>query len=118
MPTAATTKAEELRERLDFGKRGEAADDGYGNVVADFVTQFTVQARVRPRLGGEEVFAARLAGRNVVAITVRYSSQTKNITAEWIARDTRTGVTYNIRSAVPDERKLFMEMLAEKGVVA
>lgn len=118
MPLAKTTRAEELRQRLAFSKRGVAVDDGYGNVQSEFETQFTVQARVRPRLGGEEVLAARLTGKNIVAITVRYSSQTKQIEADWVATDARSGEVYNIRSAVPDERKIFMEILGERGVVA
>jgi len=114
MPTR--TKAEELRSRLSFAKRGENLDDGYGNIQENFIEQFAVQARVRPRLGGETVFAARLEGRNAVAITIRYSNQTKEITPDWRATDTRTGEIYNIRSAIADERKYFMEILGEKGV--
>jgi len=117
MPKLKSTSAEELRSRLSFAKRDIAEDDGYGNVDKTFIPQFETQARVRPRLGGETILAARLAGTNVVMITVRYSPRTSKVTADWIATDTRTGEVYNIHSAVPDERKFFMEMLGEKGVV-
>lgn len=124
------TKAGDLRERLTFSvsaagsaDAGDQEPDEYGNVTGGggagpgYVEQFEVDARVRPRLGGEEVLAARLAGRNVVAITVRYSTKTAKVTSAWVARD-RAGKIYNIRTAVPDERKRWVEMLAELGVAA
>ncbi len=105
-----------LRERLTFSKRTETADDGYGNTEQGWTEQFTVAARVRPRLGGEEVTAARLQGRNIVAVTVRAFAGTREITPDWRAVDARTGVEYNIRTAVLTEDRAYIEMLAEKGV--
>ena len=109
--------ASELRERLTFAQRA-LQSDGFGNngAVGDFADEFTVAARVAPRLGGEEVFAARLTGRNPAMITVRYSSDTAKITTDWRATNARSGEVWNIRSAIATERKDFIEMLAEKGV--
>lgn len=112
------TGAGELLERVTFSARGVAVDDGYGNVESTFSDRFTAAARIRPRLGGEEVMAARLQGKNLATITVRYSSNTVQITTDWRAIDTRTGDIWNVRSPPinPDERKQFLEILCEKGV--
>lgn len=109
--------AEELRERVTFSKRGQAVDDGYGNVVTDFVDQFTVAARIKPRLGGEEVLAARLSGRTLATITVRYSAVAARITSDWKAVDARTGEEWNIKASPinTDEHRQWLEMLCEKG---
>jgi head-tail adaptor len=106
--------AGELRERLAFEQQA-AQSDGVGGETAAWATVFTCAARVRPKLGGEDVTGARLAGRQPMMITVRHSSQTRQVTTDWRARDVRTGDVYNIRSAAPDERKHWVEMLAEKG---
>lgn len=108
--------AGELRELLAFEQRA-ITSDGYGNVEGAFAEEFQVAARVRPRMGGEEVMAARLAGRQLFTITVRYSSDTTQITTGWRARNVRSGIYYNIRTAVNvDERTRYIEMLAEEGV--
>lgn len=108
--------AAEMRERVTFQAR-QFESDGYGNTEGDFADEFTVAARIRPRLGGEAVLAARLEGRKLVTITVRHSSDTEQITTDWRAKDARTNVLYNIRSIVnPDEHKHWLEILAEQGV--
>lgn len=106
----------DLREKVIFAERA-VTSDGYGGTDGAFVDQFTVAARIRPRLGGEEVMAARLQGKTLATITVRYSTDTLQITSDWRATDARNGDVWNIRSVVnPDERKLFLDMLCEKGV--
>lgn len=105
-----------LRELLAFDERA-ATSDGYGNSLGEFAEVFRCAARVRPRLGGEQVMAARLGGVQPVTITVRYDSRTAAVTPDWRARDVRSGVVYNIRSVVnPDERRRWIDMIAEKGV--
>jgi head-tail adaptor len=105
-----------LRERLSFQKRTEV-DDGFGNVVSGpFETQFTVSARVQPRMGSEPIIAQRLQGVQPVTITVRSSSDTRQITSAWRAVDARDASRiYNIRTAVPTEKGDFVEMLADDG---
>jgi head-tail adaptor len=112
----------ELRSRISFHKR-IVIDDGYGNERGGYseVAEFTVAARVKPKLGGESVLASRLTGTNFVNITVRRSSSTVLVGEDWIAKDARSGVVYNIRSIIdPNEgdadRGKWIEMLAEKGV--
>lgn len=107
-----------LRERVSFAKRGPAVDDGYGNTESTFADQFTVAARIKPRIGGSEaVTAARLSGRQPYVITVRYSNQTKQITTDWRAQNARTLENYNIRSVTnTDEKKQYLDLLVEAGV--
>lgn len=105
--------ASELRERVTFAQRA-LVSDGHGNAEGEYEDEFTVSARIRPRLGGEQVMAGRLEGKNIATITVRYSSDTAQITTDWEARDARTGQKWNIRSITnPDERKRYLELLCE-----
>lgn len=118
------TVAGDLNRRVSFSLKHVPGVDSppakdYGNVEEDFVVQFTVAARIRPRLGGETVQAARLEGRNFVNIIVRSSAQTRQVKTDWRATDARTGELYNIRSIIdPSEDGKYLEMLCEKGVEA
>lgn len=110
----------QLRERVSFEKRG-TTDDGYGGTIgSDWTQQFAgVSARIRPHPGREQVLQARLAGIQPVIITVRYSSQTKQIEPDWRARDERSGVIYAIKSIDNrDERKRYFEITAVAGEAA
>ncbi len=110
------TSAGDLRERFTFAKRTDTPDE-YGNPVAGgWIDQFTVWAAVKPLKGGEGVQAARLAGSQPVIITVRYSSQTRQISPAWRATDARTGVEYNITSAADMQRdRQFIDIMAVAG---
>jgi SPP1 family predicted phage head-tail adaptor len=111
------TAAGDLRGRIHLQSR-TAIDDGYGNEVAGpWSTRFTVAAGFKPRLGGEEVMAARLGGQQPWIITIRQSSETRQVTTDWRivdARDERR--VFNIRSIVdPDGKRAFLEILAQEG---
>lgn len=124
------TRAGDLRDRVGFYQREVLGDDSpdsaspdYGNTVGDFPAQaeLIVAAQIRPRLGGEQMLAGRLEGKNVVNIVVRQSAATAAITTEWRAKDERTGEIFNIRSKIdPDQGKAgqgaWWELLCEKGV--
>ena len=107
---------------MTFAKRVDTTDE-YGGVVADWQDQFTVRARISPRLGGETVIAARLAGTQPVTITVRESDDTRLIRPEWKVTDTVTLIEYAIHSivdadlATPDHGR-FLDLIAEAGVAA
>lgn len=106
----------ELRQRVEFQARG-ATDDDAGNVEGDFIVRFVVAAAIIPRLGGEEVMAARLAGRQPVTIRIRYSSQSAQIETDWRVRDVRADVLYNIRAVSnPDQKRQYLDLLCEAGV--
>lgn len=118
MPLGPPTAAGHLKHSITLQKHS-VIDDGYGNRRGTFANQFTVRARIEPRFGGESVMAARLTGKSFANITVRASANTRLIAPEWRVVDTRTGDYWNVRSVVdPDDRRMFVEMLCEKGVEA
>lgn len=116
--------AGQLRQRVTFQRRGEMSD-GFGNEqVGAWTTQFSVAARLQPRLGGEEVVASRLAGVQPYILTVRSSLQTRSITTAWRAYDARAGFNsagepkrvFNIHSAANvDEVGAFIDFLVSEG---
>ncbi len=110
------TTAGQLRHRIAFDKR-IAVDDGMGNEEGDWQEQFQVSAAVRAKMGGEAVAAARLSGQQPATITVRSSSNTRQVTTDWRARDVHQGTIYNIRSiADPDGLRAWLDMLCQSGV--
>src|SRR5262245_42961631 len=116
--------AGDLRNRVGFYQRGASSPDvpdyGSGGGYPETAT-FITFARIVPRLGGEQVLAARLTGKNFVDITVRQSSETDDVDTDWIAKDEDDGTVYNIRSVIDPhqgdtDHGLWFEMLCEKGV--
>jgi SPP1 family predicted phage head-tail adaptor len=112
--------AGELRDRVRFAER-DTVEDEFGNVSTGWIDQFTVAAQITPRLGGETVEAARLAGRQPVVIRVRHSPQTVLVRTDWKATNVANGIEYNIRTAVDPhegdvEHDKWIDMLAEAGV--
>jgi SPP1 family predicted phage head-tail adaptor len=116
--------AGDLRARVTLAKPDQVTDD-YGNVVIDWVDQFTVWANITPRLGGETVEAARLQGRQPAVIRVRLSPDTRQIATDWkvttVEGPTPPGTVYNIRTVVdPHEGDVshgkWIDMLCEAGV--
>jgi len=112
MPAAAG----QLSDRLEFYKKVEASEDALRNKERVWELQFTIAGRVVQRIGGETVLQARLSGQNIASITIRMTAQTKYVTSDWKAVNVRSNDVWNIRSAVPDEKKRFVEILAERGV--
>ena len=122
MPIASLIEsgAGALRARCLFS-RPDAVSDEYGNVSTGWREMFTVSANITPRLGGESIDAARLAGRQPVIIRVRQSDDTRQIRTDWKAVNVSTGTAYNIRTAVDPnqgdmEHGKYIDMLAEAGV--
>jgi head-tail adaptor len=110
------TQPGELREVIDMQARSEIEDE-YGNVtIGPYETQWSAPARIHILRGTETVIASRLAGTQVLAITVRWQPAWDDVTSDWRIVNGRTGVTYNIRSIEPDERKAWINILAESGV--
>ena len=129
MPITITPRivigAGDLRDSVGFYQRGSLSNSppDYGNTQDDFSTtpSFIVPANITPKLGGEDVLAARLTGRNIVNIIVRQSANTAIVTTDWMAKNERTGETYNIRSVIDPAGGMrgygfYFEMLCEKGV--
>lgn len=111
------TGASKLYFRIHCQRRVER-DDGYGNTVAEFATQFTVRAAYRHLRGGETVMASRLENRHPVLITVRASSQTRLINSDWRLVDTRDGSEWAIRDVTAETDRQFITFLCERGVAA
>jgi hypothetical protein len=119
------TGAGDLRYSVGFYQRSALSNSppDYGNTEDNFPSTaiFTTPANITPKLGGEDVLAARLTGKNLVNITVRQSANTALVTTDWLAKDERSGDEYNIRSVIdPDggtsRHGFYFEMLCEKGV--
>lgn len=115
-------RAGALRERVHC-QFAAALDDGWGNPLpgaGEFATQFTVAAGMKPRTGGEEIDAARLGGRQPFVVTVRNSSQTRQITTAWRlvdARDASRVFAVTSPPADPDGKNQWLEFLAVEGAI-
>jgi len=113
----AKVSAQSLYYKVHCQKRIEQ-DDGYGNTVSDFATQFTVRAAYRHLRGGETVIASRLESKHPVVITVRASSQTRQINSDWRLVDARDGTEWAVRDVTPETDRQFITFLCESGVAA
>jgi hypothetical protein len=61
--------AQQLRERVTFQQRN---DTGAPGAVTEWTTQFTLAARLKPRLtGSEDMIAGRMTGQQPYILTVR-----------------------------------------------
>lgn len=118
---------EMLRYRVGFYQRGSAGgggsppppDYGSGGSYPSTAT-FITYGNIEPRLGGEEIMAGRLTGKNFVNITVRKDTDTIDVDTDWKCKDEDTGEEYNIRSVVdPSQGRvrhgMYLELLCEKG---
>lgn len=102
-------------------QRRVSQDDGYGNPISGpWQDEFTEPARLTPRLGNEEVIASRLQGIQPYTLSVRSSTNTRQITPAWRAYDARAGLaesgepkrTFNIKAiANVDERNAYLDLL-------
>lgn len=117
-------EAGRLDRRLAFFRRQEI-QNGAGGTRGDWVYQFTMAANVKPMRGGESVLAARLEARGPAIVTVRTCANTRQLTAEWKAVDTRSSREYAVRETPRHpvdkegrEDRAFLEMLVEAGVAA
>ncbi|MER9135119.1 head-tail adaptor protein [Mesorhizobium sp. M0830] len=89
--------------------------------MADWYPQFTVAGSRKYILrgAGEAIMAARLAAKTFATVTVRRSSATRQITAEWRAIDARSGEVFNIREQPQEsEDRGNLEFLCETGVAS
>lgn len=111
------TGAGPMREILAFEKR-EFVIDAYGNSVGDWVEVFRAAAALDPRQGGEAVMSARLSGLQPYDVAIRYTTTAAAVSSEWRCRDVRTGKVYAIKSAVPNSRRSYIDLLVVEGEAA
>lgn len=107
----------DLQELVAFDEPVETADD-YGGVATSFAERLRAHAHFRYLRGGETVQARRLEGVQPVVVTIRQSALARTITTDWRMRDVRRGHTYNIRSIVPTDDRVYLELTCERGVAA
>lgn len=110
-----------MRERVRFDRRGEVADDGYGNETGEFEPIATVAAAIFPMKGSEPVLAGRLQGRVPVEIVIRWSDALGDgpdrLTPNDIVTNVRNGDVFNIRAIENrDMKRQWLTITAEGGV--
>lgn len=114
------TSAGDLYYRVHCQKETDAVDE-LGNPVPTggvWQTQFTVRAAYKHLRGGEDVMAGRLQGRHTQLITVRASSQSRQITSGWRLVDARDGTVFNVRDVTHEIDRMFVGLLCERGGAA
>lgn len=102
-------------ERVAFDSPVENPD-GRGGTITGFQEQYVCDAMFRYLRGSETVIAARLEGRQPVVVTVHDCSAASAVRAGWRMRDLRRGTEYNIRTIVPSDDRVFLEITCESGV--
>lgn len=112
-----------LNQLVTFQRR-VVVSDPYGNERGDWQDEFTVPARLMPKMGSEEVTASRLQGIQPFIMTVRSSTETRQVTPAWRAYDARAGLVsgdvprraFDIKTAANvDEQNAYIEMLVVEG---
>lgn len=110
-----TTAAPQLFHLVSFHQPVQSPN-GQGGVIETFSEAFYCRAGFRSLRGGETVIASRLAGKQPVVVTIRYSAAAARVTPEWRMHDDRSGEAYNIRSIVLTDDRRWLELTAERGV--
>lgn len=105
--------------RVRFEKRA-TANSTYGGKEGAWTSQFERWASITPMKGGEAVMADRLSGRQPIALSVYYDSETVTITSAWRVVELVDGggeKIYAIKSppADLDGSKMFLTMLCSTG---
>nr|WP_314437610.1 head-tail adaptor protein [uncultured Brevundimonas sp.] len=105
--------AGDLRDRIAFEVRDA---DANGDPQGPWKAKATVWAQVIWLRGTETVAQQRLEGRQPVVITIRESSQTREITPAWRAVNARhSGQKFNITAVSPSKDRGFLDVLAVMG---
>jgi SPP1 family predicted phage head-tail adaptor len=103
-----------LRDRISFYTKSQAAD-GRGGFDRTLVLRCTVWGSFTPARSRERVEAGRLESAVDGVMRIRSSSDTRSITADWIAR--LDGVDYNIIAVMnADRRDRFITLEVRRGV--
>jgi head-tail adaptor len=103
------THAGQLRERIRFEAHGP---DANGDPLGPWIEIFACSARIQSLRGTEVVLAQRLEGEQPVLISIHSSRAARALTTDCQAVNDRTGQVYNIKAITPDERKMWLDVLA------
>lgn len=105
-----------LPHRITLQRRQDV-DDGFGNTKGDWVDQFTIDARIEPAKGREEVLAQRLQNVRPMEIIIPCSAMTEQIQPDWRAvnarRPTEQYAIHDVRD--PDQRRLRLILTCTLG---
>nr|WP_315026873.1 head-tail adaptor protein [Brevundimonas diminuta] len=105
--------ARDLRDLVAFETRRE---DANGDPLGPFEPAFTTWAKLVWLRGSESAVQQRLEGRQPVAIVVRASPTTRDITPAWRAvMHHDTAQVFNITSVSPAKERGFIDILAVMG---
>jgi head-tail adaptor len=107
--------AQQLRERVTFQKR---AYDGTMSGSSDWTDQFTLAARLKPRLSGsEEIVAGRMTGKQPYILTVRSDRRSRSVDPSWRVFDARRPLRFFQILSVTDvgEDNRFLDFLVREN---
>lgn len=91
-------------------------DDGHGGAETGWTPVTEVRADYRYLRGGEAVQAGRLQGTVTLVVSVNSSAVTRQARPSWRVRDLRTGELFNIRSIMPTDDRMTLELTCQSGV--
>jgi head-tail adaptor len=107
--------AGKLNERVAFD--GETkVPDGSGGFDVSFGEVFTAWASLEYDRGKEAVDAGGLTGTAVFRVKLRSSAASRAITTDYVMRDVRRGVKYNIREIDAITDRAWIWLRVESGV--
>lgn len=107
--------AGKLSERVAFDAE-QLTPDGYGGEDRAWVEQHACAAEFRYQRGQEAVAAGGLTGTATFKVKVRSCAASRAITTEYRMRDTRRGISFNIREVDAITDRAFVWIVAENGV--
>lgn len=104
-------QAGDLSVRATFERPIQSRDED-GQIVQGWTAGFTAWVNVRYLRGGEAVMQARMQSHSPAILTIRASSQSRQVTSEWRARI--DGRVFDVKEDPrPTPDRAFVEMLAE-----
>ena len=111
-------KAGDFNQRIKLKSLTTAQDD-FGGITSTYSVLTTVWANknVKTLRDIEEKFEGKeLQSYGRFVYTIRYSSETKGIKANWIVEEVETSDTYEILGFVIDPRKEFIEVFVKQDL--
>ena len=118
MAFIAKIKAGDFNQRIKL-KSVSSTQDDFGGVKPTYSVQATVWANknVKTLRDIEEKFEGdELQSYGRFVYTIRYSSETKVIKANWIIEELKTGEIYEILGFVIDPRREFIEVFVKQDL--
>lgn len=111
-------KAGDFNQRIKLKSISSSRDD-FGGVSISYSVQATVWANknVKTLRDIEEKFEGeKLQSYGRFVYTIRYSTETKGIKANWIIEEVESSDTYEILGFVIDPRKEFIEVFVKEDL--